>query len=143
MPFLDKYLFLKKSQLPNAGKGLFTKTDIPKGTRITEYKGRLRPWKEVKHEDGRNPYIFRLNTRLAIDAKNYLKSFGRYANDAGGIRKINGLRNNADYIVEGNRCYLDAIRHIKRGEEIFVEYGGNFWKLIRKIEREKKQLSTK
>jgi len=141
MPFLDKYLFLKKSQLPNAGLGLFTKTDIPKGTRITEYKGKLKPWKEVKHEDGHNPYIFKLNTRLAIDAKNYLKSFGRYANDAGGIRKKRGLRNNADYIVEGKRCYIDSIRKIKKGEEIFVEYGGNFWDLIKEINAEKEQSS--
>jgi SET domain-containing protein len=141
MPFLDKYLFLKKSQLPNAGLGLFTKKEIPKGTRITEYKGRLRPWKEVKHEDGYNSYIFRLNTRLAIDAKNYLKSFGRYANDAGGVQKLKGLRNNADYVVEGNKCYLDAIRTIKKGEEIFVEYGGNFWKLNQKINAEKEHSS--
>lgn len=137
MPWLDKYLYLKKSKLPNAGKGLFTKVDIPKGTRITEYKGRLQPWKDVKDDDGHNSYIFKLNTRLAINAEKYLKTFGRYANDARGAGRVSGLRNNADYIVEGKKCYLDAIRNIKRGEEVFVEYGGNFWKLAKKIEREK------
>ena len=127
-----------------AGKGLFTKTDIPKGTRITEYKGKLQPWKEVKDEDGHNSYIFKLNSRLAINAINYLKTFGRYANDARGVGRIKGLRNNADYIVEGNKCYLDAIRNIKKGEEIFVEYGGNFWKLARKIEKaEQRKLTTR
>ncbi|REJ80151.1 MAG: SET domain-containing protein [Bacteroidetes bacterium] len=133
MPHLDKHLYLKKSQLPGAGLGLFTKIDIEKGTRITEYKGRLVEWKDVKHEDGYNAYIFRLNRSLAINALPYKKSFGRYANDARGMKRIKGFRNNADYIVEGKKCYLDAIRPIKKGEEIFVEYGGNFWKLIRKI----------
>ncbi len=137
MPWLDKHLHLKKSKLPKAGKGLFTKTDIPKGTRITEYKGRLQPWKDVKDEDGYNSYIFKLNSRLAINAEKYLKTFGRYANDARGSGRIKGLLNNADYIVEGNKCYLDAIRNIKRGDEIFVEYGGNFWKLVRLMEKEK------
>ncbi len=144
MPWLDKYLYLKKSKLPKAGKGLFTKTDIPKGTRITEYKGRLQPWKDVKHEDGHNSYIFKLSPRLAINAEKYLKTFGRYANDARGAGKVKGLRNNADYIVEGNKCYLDAIRNIKKGEEVFVEYGGNFWKLAKMLEREtRKELSAK
>lgn len=143
MSWLDKYLFLKKSNLPDAGKGLFTKTDIKKGTRITEYKGRLQAWKDVKDEDGHNSYIFKLNSRLAINAEKYLKTFGRYANDARGAGKVKGLRNNADYIVEGKKCYLDAIRNIKKGEEIFVEYGGNFWKLAKKLERDKLKEANK
>ncbi len=138
MPWLDKHLYLKKSNLPKAGKGLFTKTDIAKGTRITEYKGRLQAWKDVKDEDGYNSYIFKLSPRLAINGLNYLKTFGRYANDARGPGRIKGLRNNVDYIVEGNKCYLDAIRNIKKGEEIFVEYGGNFWQLVKKLEKEKR-----
>jgi len=85
-----------------------------------------------------------LSPRLAINAEKYLKTFGRYANDARGAGKVKGLRNNADYIVEGNKCYLDAIRNIKKGEEVFVEYGGNFWKLAKMLEREtRKELSAK
>jgi len=36
MAYLEKDLFLKKSHLPGAGKGLFTKIEIPKGTIIVE-----------------------------------------------------------------------------------------------------------
>ncbi len=146
MAFFEKYLYLKKSKLPGAGKGLFTRVDIPKGTRIVEYKGRLQPWKDVKHEDGRNAYLFKINSRVAINAEQYLKTFGRYANDARGFIRAEGLRNNADYEVEGNRCFMDATRKIKKGEEIFVAYGGNFWSLMRKIrketEKQTKQFST-
>ncbi len=49
MALFEKYLFIKKSKLPKAGKGLFTKIEIPKGKRIVEYKGKLRLWKDVKH----------------------------------------------------------------------------------------------
>ncbi len=137
MPFLDKHLYLKTSRIPGAGKGLFTRVGIPKGTRITEYKGRIQSWKDVKDQDGHNAYLFRVNSRVTINALNYKKSFGRYANDAKGFERVKGLHNNADYETEGNRCYLDAIRNIKKGEEILVEYGGNFWALLRRIRKEK------
>ena len=116
MPWLDKYLYLKKSKLPKAGKGLFTKTDIPKGTRITEYKGRLQPWRDEKHEDGHNSYIFKLSPRLAINAEKYLKTFGRYANDARGAGKTKRLRNTEDYIAEGTNGYHKALQKKKKGK---------------------------
>jgi len=137
MPFLEKYLYLKKSELSGSGTGLFTRIDIPKGTRIVEYKGRLQPWKDVKHEDGYNAYLFKINSRLAVNALTYKKSLGRYANDAKGFSRIKGLHNNAEYEVEGNRVYIDAVRKIKKDEEILVEYGGNFWALMRKIQKAK------
>ncbi|PZR24775.1 MAG: SET domain-containing protein-lysine N-methyltransferase, partial [Azospira oryzae] len=48
MALLEKHLYVKKSTLPGAGKGLFTKVFIPKGTRIIEYKGEVLTWKEVE-----------------------------------------------------------------------------------------------
>jgi len=144
MSFLEKHLYLKKSNLPGAGKGLFTKVDIPKGTRIVEYKGRLQPWREVKDEDGYNAYLFRINSRWAINALPYKKTLGRFANDARGFTRVEGLRNNSEYEVEGKKCFIDATRKIHKYEEILVEYGGNFWSLLRKIERSKeKELKKK
>jgi len=40
MALLKKQLYIKKSGIPNAGKGLFTKKPIPKGTGIIEYTGK-------------------------------------------------------------------------------------------------------
>lgn len=137
MAFLEKFLYLKKSQLPGAGKGLFTRINIPKGTRILEYKGRVQPWKEVKNEDGYNPYLFKVNSRIAVNALHYKKALGRFANDAKGFVRMKGLRNNSEYETKGHKVYIDAIHDIRKGEEIFVEYGGNFWSLLRKIEKEK------
>src|SRR5215203_1292456 len=50
MALLEKQLFVKESTIPGAGKGLFTKVDIAKGTRVVEYKGRRTVWKEVKND---------------------------------------------------------------------------------------------
>jgi uncharacterized protein len=133
MALLEKFLFIKKSQLPNAGKGLFTKKDIAKGTRMVEYKGKLRKWKDVKHEDGHNGYLMYITRNAVIDAHPAIKTLGRYANDARGLVRIDGLRNNCEYVSEGNKCFIESLRSIKKSEEILVGYGREFWQLQRKI----------
>lgn len=135
MPLLEKYLFVKKSEMPGAGKGLFTKIPIKKGTRIVEYKGRLQPWREVKAQDGHNGYLMYINRNAVINALPAVKTLGRYANDALGLTRIAALRNNSEYVSEGNRCFIEAIKNIKPGEEILVGYGREYWNLIRKILR--------
>lgn len=142
MPLLEKYLFVKKSGLPGAGKGLFTKIVIKKGARIVEYKGRLQSWKEVKAQDGHNGYLMYINRNAVINALPAVKTLGRYANDAMGLTRIAGLRNNSEYVSEGNRCFIEAIKNIKPGEEILVSYGREYWNLIRKILRTNSSYKT-
>ena len=131
MALLEKTLYVKKSTIPNAGKGLFTKKFIPKGTRIVEYKGRRTTWKEVKDEDGKNGYIFFINRNNVIDGLPHKSALARYANDARGLVKIKGLTNNSDYIVDGTRAYIESKKDIPAGSEIFVDYGKDYWKVIR------------
>jgi uncharacterized protein len=135
MALLEKFLFVERSKLPQAGKGLFTKREISKGTRIVEYKGRKRKWKDVKHLDGHNGYLMYITRNAVIDALPATKTFGRYANDAQGLNRIPGLTNNCEYVSEGHRCYIEAKRTIQKGEELLVGYGKEFWQLQRKIRR--------
>lgn len=137
MALLEKFLVVKKSKLPKSGKGLFTKVQIRKGARIVEYKGRIQPWREVKEEDGYNPYLMYINRNTVINALPAKKTMGRYANDALGLTRIEGLRNNAESVTEGKRCFIEATRTIKEGEEILVGYGREYWTLIKKISQEK------
>jgi len=120
---------VKKSTIPGAGLGLFTRVAFRRGDQIIEYKGRLCLWREVKHEDATNPYLMRVSRTHAIDCLKRLSSLGRYANDANGLSRIPGVRNNADFISYGNRCYIEAIRSIPAGSEILVGYGREFWKV--------------
>ena len=78
-------LIIRKSRIPNSGFGLFTLDDIPRGGRIVEYAGRRRKWRDVKHLDGVNGYLLRLNRSTAIDARPLNSGKGRYANDAAKI----------------------------------------------------------
>jgi SET domain-containing protein len=130
MALLEKYLKVKKSTIPQAGKGLFTTIFIAKGTRIVEYKGRIRTWKDVKF-DSTNVYIYTVNAKHVIDARTYLKAFARYANDARGLKGIKGLKNNCCFVNDGLRVYIESIRDLQAGEEIFVSYGKEYWDVIR------------
>lgn len=131
MALLEKQLKVKRSQLPNAGMGLFTTKAIAKGTRIVEYKGRRTKWKDVRDEDGRNGYIFYINRNHVIDALLTKKPLARYANDARGLVRIKGVVNNSDYVVDGLKAYIESKHDIPAGAEIFVDYGKDYWKVIR------------
>jgi uncharacterized protein len=131
MALLEKQLFVKKSTIPNSGKGLFTKKFIPKGSRIVEYKGRISAWKDVKDEDGKNGYIFYVTRNHVIDALPVKSALARYANDARGLVRIKGITNNCDYITYGKNAYIESKKDIPAGSEIFVDYGSDYWKVIR------------
>ena len=131
MALLERQLVVKRSGIPGAGKGLFTKKKIVKGARIVEYKGKRSTWKEVDDDKGRNGYIYYINRNRVIDAKPLVKSFGRYANDARGLKGAKGGSNNAKYVIEGERVFIEATKNIEAGQEILVGYGKEYWTIIK------------
>jgi hypothetical protein len=131
-------LQIKRSRIPGSGKGLFTKIFIPAGTNIVEYTGKIISWKEVTAD---NAYIFYVNRNHVIDARPYKTALARYANDARGIYRLKGKRNNADYVEEGLSVFIQATRDIEKGEEILVGYGKEYWDAIRYNMRPEKKLS--
>lgn len=137
----NKKLVIKKSSLPNAGKGLFTKVFIPKGTRIVEYKGKVVTWKEVENmAESENGYVFHFTNKYCLDARGTKKSVAGFVNDAKGIARLEGLKNNTAYVTEKKRCFIDATKDIPVGAELFVGYGPEYWKVIRynaRIDRER------
>ena len=143
MALLEKHLLVKRSTIPGAGKGLFTKVAIEKGTRIVEYKGRITTWKEVEW-DSENKYIYTINPRHVIDASKTLKALARYANDARGLTKIKGVTNNCIYVNDGLHAYIESVKDIPAGAEIFVAYGKEYWDVIRQnIKNEAKAAKEK
>ena len=138
MALLEKQLFVKTSTIPGAGNGLFTKTFIPKGTRIVEYKGRKTVWKDVKDDD-HNGYIYSINRNHVIDALKTKSALARYANDARGLTRVKGITNNCEYVNENYRAFIEATKDIPAGAEIFVSYGDDYWNVIRENIRLDKQ----
>jgi SET domain-containing protein len=140
MKLLENKLVVKRSTLPGAGKGLFTKVMIPKGTKVVEYKGTITTWKEVDHTEGENGYIYYVKRNYVIDARPHPKALARYANDARGLERIKGITNNSEYKEEGLKVFIVTKKDIPAGSEILVDYGQEYWKVIRynmRLERKK------
>jgi Proteins containing SET domain len=145
MEFLADKLRVKKSTLEGAGKGLFTTVDIPKGTRIVEYRGQVMTWKEAS-KDVDNGYIFFISNKRVINAKDNAEELGRYANDATGLTRIKGITNNAEYVIEKGKAFIDAKKDIPKGSEIFVSYSKEYWDVIReniRADKEKAKAAAK
>lgn len=123
-------LVVKRSQLKGAGKGLYTKVEIPRGTRIVEYKGEVKTWEDVKDDNGRNRYLMYINMKNVIDAEKDKTALARYANDAKGTIKNSEFKNNSSYIIYGKKAFIVSKRKIYAGEEIFVGYGKDYWDTI-------------
>ena len=136
-------LIVKRSTLPESGKGLFTKSIIHKNTKVIEYRGKITTWKEVDHDDGNNPYIFYVNRNHVIDAKNNKAALARYANDARGLRKIKNTTNNSEYIIENKKVFIKALKDIPAGSEIFVGYGKEYWSVIKENNRAERKKTPK
>jgi len=141
-------LIVKKSQLSKAGKGLFTKIEIKKGERIVEYLGEIITEKELEERAEKDiyGYAFYINKKKCIDAYFTPEAIARYANDAKGLSKKSGLKNNCCYDIWKKRGWIKAEKNIKAGEEIFVDYGKEYWDDIRyniKLEKEKKKKKLK
>ena len=78
MALLEKKVEVRVSLLPGAGKGLFSKEFIPKGTRIVEYRGKITTWREVDDNDGNNGYIYYVKRYHVIDASRRSTALARY-----------------------------------------------------------------
>jgi SET domain-containing protein len=126
-------LIVKRSQLPNAGKGLFTTKKILKNEKIIEYKGEIIDWKEYEKRvaEDKDGYLFFISKKRCIDAFSTPQHKARYANDAAGLSRVKGLRNNSSYQIFDDKCFIVAEKEIEAGEEIFVNYTKEYWDCIR------------
>jgi SET domain-containing protein len=123
------YLYTGLSQLPNAGKGLFTAIKIYKDEIIAIYKGEVLSEKEAarRSQQGIDNYFINMLDGSIMDSLN-VECFAKYANDAA-ANAISAFKNNVKISLDDddNVC-LVATRNIKTGEEIFCSYGARYWK---------------
>jgi hypothetical protein len=102
------------------GSGVYAAREIPKGTRIVEYLGerishaQADARYEEKGQDDGHTFLFVVSSKVVIDA-------GVDGNDA---RFINhSCDPNCETVIEGGRVFIEALRDIRKGEELGYEYG--------------------
>ncbi len=102
------------------GKGVFAVQDIPAGTRLIEYTGERISWPVAmdRHpHDPRDPnhtFYFSLDDGNVIDA-NVGGNASRWINHS--------CSPNCEADETEGRVFIDALRDLKAGEELFYDYG--------------------
>lgn len=109
--------FIRVGRSKIAGRGVFAKRKIPRGSRVIEYKGKRRPTPDFIPErpDGKpgHVYLFRLREGVVIDA-------GIGGNEA---RFINhSCEPNCEMYMFNDHAYVYASRDIAKGEELTYDY---------------------
>ncbi|CAB3774184.1 SET domain-containing protein [Paraburkholderia humisilvae] len=99
------------------GTGLFALKPISAGERLIEYKGEVTPWKQAAArqcaETG-HTFVFGLSSGRVIDGSRGGNS-ARFLNHA--------CTPNCEAIETGDRVFIHAIRAIRPGDELFIDYG--------------------
>lgn len=123
------YLYTKTSQLPNAGKGLFTAITIYKNEIISLFKGEILSNAEAKYRADKkeDQYFINLLDGSIMDSK-HVHCFAKYANDAKGGSNANFKNNSKITLDDNNNVCIIATRKIQAEEEIFCSYGKRYWK---------------
>jgi SET domain-containing protein len=102
------------------GKGVFALQPIPAGERIIEYKGEVITWPEAlrRHphdpKDPNHTFYFHVDDKHVIDAK-VGGNAARWINHA--------CAPNCRADETDGRVFIQALRALKAGEELFYDYG--------------------
>ncbi|GDX86610.1 hypothetical protein LBMAG44_05230 [Gemmatimonadota bacterium] len=114
---LDQPFVVRKSRI--AGKGAFANRTIKKGERLIEYLGErlTHAQSDARYDDhaggAHHTFLFNANPSTVIDA--YVGG-----NDA---RFINhSCAPNCESEIERGRVFVDAIKQIRKGDELFYDY---------------------
>lgn len=123
---------VRKSTIPNAGSGLFAIESFNEGAKICPYTGELLTKEEVdaRYGDDENvaEYVYRISKKRKgptyIDASKTNACVARYANH-------DENRANAEFkdppADKPPIVWIVATKKIRPGEEIFVNYGEEYW----------------
>lgn len=134
---------IKKSQIENAGNGLFATRYFKKGEVVTKYSGEIISRKDADELRGKekDTHFFAIAmgreviSGLTDPKEAFGKGGGSFANDSRGNKSLpyNGkLQVIHDEKKGQDSGYITAISDINPGDEIFVNYGKDYWKKYEK-----------
>jgi uncharacterized protein len=104
------------------GNGMFALQAIPAGQVLIEYQGRIINWKEALRRHPHDPaqpnhtFYFSLEDGRVIDGNDS-------GNDARWINHACEPNCEADEDELNSRVWIKALRDLKKGEELFYDYG--------------------
>jgi len=126
---IDEDLVVKKSNIVNAGNGLYyeppfgEQSIIGRGSTICYYTGHRHNFYSQKYLKDRS-YVLNVGGDVLVDPCSLFHIKSRYINDP-----LNETAINCKFVPEVSkfRCAVVAIRDIYPGEELFISYGSIYW----------------
>ena len=136
----ESHLKVAPSTIPNAGNGLFTSINIPKGEVVCHYTGYRHDYQSQKRLRDRT-YVLKLQNGWPkfdrrndgfVDALPCQEVLARYINDP---REEERCNVKFEHVQQPGiwHCPVVALRDIEVGEELFVSYGPRYWEESRMI----------
>lgn len=126
-------LYISKSTIDNAGSGLFTLIPLRKHDLVIEYSGQLQLYCPTSN------YCVEIHTKYKtkyyIDAADsrIRRTPACYANDGNHnqpVSKVNCQIVTARVVQRHKyitKVFIQTLRNIRKHEEIFIDYGVNYW----------------
>ena len=120
----EDYLYIKPSQIPNAGLGLYTAIKLFKGDIIAEFYGEVLSKQEFLKRSAlqEDNYFMNLPNGQTLDCM-HTDGFAKMANDV----LHSNFKQNAIITLDHNRVVLVANKTIQVNDEILTSYGKKYW----------------
>lgn len=118
------YISIKESTIKGSGKGVFANCDIPAGTTIGEYLGKVYYGDDMDKASG--DYLFNVNR----NGKSYKIIDGKPVKESSWVRYVNSPQSagvaNAFFYQYAERIFLKTSKVIPAGQEVFAYYGDTY-----------------
>ena len=116
---------VKKSKIPNAGKGLFAKKNMPRGEHVALYFGVMVHRSQVDGDYYVSDYFLEEpSSDWIIDAADPKSCLGRYSNDSLSLEQTNAV---FGFYKKPYSGYLKLTKSVRKGDEIYTSYGPVYW----------------
>lgn len=118
---------IRESLIPGAGLGAFAKQDIEANTFLGFYEG------ETCTDDDDGDYVLSIsgyNARGDYITKCIDAEALPWEGNTNWTRYINGIKTetrNVTFYIRGNKIGVKSIKKIRRGEELLLDYGSDYW----------------
>lgn len=112
---------------PIHGNGVFAVVDIPAGTTVIEYRGKLLTHAQADkrypgNADTGHTFLFTLNERYVLDA-NEGGNIARWINHSCEPNCQSSLEEHSGGDARKDRIVIETLRDIRAGEELCYDYG--------------------
>lgn len=142
---MNTKVYVKPSQIPNGGNGLYAKQFLSKHEVICTYGGKLIDEAEAKYCDPMYIASFEPGKGYKLSGDNEDGDLGHYANSIHPLYPSSFIQQNAKFRFQSKKYDMKQLRgrfnviatkDIQPHEEIFVNYGPGYWQTMERWMRE-------